>query len=298
MNLNLIRNFQLNDIKLPITVSSKNENVNLNFIARLQEFSINHKYPDILSSYECLSNTIKIPKSRIIFGYGSDSLLKDLTVLLDYNTIEILQHSYEMGFFYNSLFQKQIFTTNWKYCSNFELANTLTNSSADVLYLVSPHCPTGITFKYEQIEEYCCHFKYVILDQAYTNPLEFDLRFLEINNLIILKTFSKLGGVPGLRLGYCVAQENIIQKLALVKNLYEISVSAAQYLKFITNNIHIINDNIKDLNCSVDNLKKKYSFVAYAGNFATVPDTCNLLGKRYIIDNQSFVRLTLPIKDY
>lgn len=294
MNLNLQRNFQSKEPRLSSSRSVKNENTNLDFIKKLKQFSNNSKYPTPTLAYEELSDFIKIPASNIIFGNGSDSLLKDLTLMLDYKTIQILDCSYEMAFFYNNLFEKEIFVNKWNYNSKFELQTDINEIYADVLYLVSPHCPTGVEFTYEQIEQYTQKFKYVILDQAYTNPLLFDLRFFKLPNLIILKTFSKLGGVPGLRLGYCVANKLIINKLALVKNLYEITMTGQEYLNFICKNSWIIDDNIKELDRNRNNLALKYRNVYSAGNFATILNCNELQGKNYVIDNESFLRVTIP----
>lgn len=164
----------------------------------------------------------------------------------------------------------------------------------EVLYLVSPHCPTGVKFSYEQIKLYTQTFRYVILDQAYANPLVFDSRFLEFDNLIVLKTFSKLGGVPGLRLGYCIANQTIINKLALVKNLYEITTSGAEYLQFICKNPWIIDEHMEDLEQSRKRLAAKYGKIHSAGNFATIPDCMKSEGKGYVINNKMFTRITIP----
>lgn len=293
MDFSLQRKFQIKETAQTYH-SLKNENTNHQFIANLNRFSLNHLYPDLMSAYDNLSNKLKVPSSNIIFGYGSDSLLKDLTLILDYNTIQILDHSYELSLFYNKLFEKRITINKWSYDEEFELQTSIEKIPTEVLYLVSPHCPTGVEFSYEQIKLYTQIFKYVIVDQAYTNPLLLDLKFLELRNLIILKTFSKLGGVPGIRLGYCVANEEIIKKLALIKNLYEITTNGAEYLNFVCNNSWIIQEHIKDLDESKKKFLSIYKKIHSAGNFVTIQDCAPLQGKEYIIDNKSFKRITIP----
>ena len=293
MDFSLQRKFQIKETAQTYH-SLKNENTNPQFIANLNRFSLNHLYPDLMSAYDNLSNKLKVPSSNIIFGYGSDSLLRDLTFVLDYNTIQILGNSYEMSLFYNKLFEKHIAVNEWLYNEEFTLHSKIEKMPTEVLYLVSPHCPTGVAFSYEQIKLYAQTFRYVVLDQAYTNPLTFDIRFLEFDNLIVLKTFSKLGGVPGMRLGYCVANQKIINKLALVKNLYEITINGAEYLQFICNNPQIIDEHIKDLEHSKKLFISKYGKIYSAGNFITIPGRLKLEGKNYTIDSKTFTRITIP----
>lgn len=272
-------------------ISFKNENTNGIFKNYLQQFSIYSVYPNIANSMQSLGLALNVSNENLILGAGSEELLKNLFLLLDYNTIQILEHSFELGFYYNRLLNKEIIVNSVSYDDksfHFEDIETL---GGDVLYLVSPHCPTGIQFTTDQIKSYSTKFKYVIIDEAYLNPTVFDKPIL--HNVIYVRSFSKLGGVPGLRLGYAIAHEDIIKKLNCIRNSYEINSHAVEYLKFIFDNKQLIDHNINEYKKCYDLLKRRINtFSIICANFAMF-ESENLNGKKYQINNRVFTRVTL-----
>lgn len=277
-------------------ISLKNENSNESFINRLDQENLGgfQKYPDLFSAYGCLVNHLNIDGNTIILGHGSDQILKDLFMVLDYESIQIYNHSWAMATVYNNMFGKKILTNDFIFNGNFHSKERPETIGGDILYLVNPHCPTGVTFDVDTIFELSTHFKYVIVDEAYTNPLRFNDELLKAENVIVVRTFSKLGGVPGLRLGYCVANKNIIDKLNVVKSVYEIGSDSVEYLKFITNNSHLIDEHLEELhNCFRVLSKNNNGFSIHTANFGTFEDFGRLVGKSYVIDSKPFVRVTL-----
>jgi histidinol-phosphate aminotransferase len=272
-------------------ISFKNENTNSVFIKNLDKFSNCNLYPDIENAISILSDILIVDKHNLILGAGSEEILKNLFLILDYNSIQILEHSFELSFYYNRLLNKKIIVNNIKFTENTFQEGNIKKLGGDLLYLVSPHCPTGITFSLEQIIEYSKIFKYIIVDEAYINPLVFNLPIIQ--NVIFVRSFSKLGGVPGLRFGYAIAHKNIIHKLNCIRNSYEINVYAVEYIQYISNNLHIIDESISEyINC-YNNLKNIIdTFSIYCANFATFYGE-KLNGKKYIIDNNIFTRITL-----
>ena len=273
------------------SVSVKNENTNDIFKNALGKFSIYSLYPNIKGAQEKIAVELNVDCDNIILGAGSEELLKNLFLLLDYDNIQILEHSFELGFYYNHLLHKEVITNCVSYdgqCFNFQDITTL---GGDALYLVSPHCPTGVKFTLQQIREYSEKFKYVIVDEAYLNPIIFDQPIL--HNVIYLRSFSKLGGVPGLRIGYAIAHADIIQKLHTVRNSYEINSAAVEYLQFIFDNKQLIDANIMEYEKCYGLLKKDINnFSIRCANFATF-EYEKLNGKKYQISNHTFTRVTL-----
>jgi histidinol-phosphate/aromatic aminotransferase/cobyric acid decarboxylase-like protein len=273
------------------SISLKNENTNSIFIKKLDKFSSCSVYPDIDNTISSLSSTLNIDQSNLILGAGSEEILKNLFLVLDYDSIQILEYSFELSFYYNRLLNKKIILNNIKFDGNTFSENNIKTLGGDLLYLVSPHCPTGITFSLEQLEEYSKIFRYVIVDEAYINPLNFDLPIIQ--NVIYVRSFSKLGGVPGLRFGYVVSHENIIQKLNCIRNSYEINTYAVEYLQFISNNVQIIDEALDEYSKCYSNLKNVINeFSICCGNFATFKSE-KLNGKKYTINGTVFTRVTL-----
>lgn len=277
-------------------VSLKNENSNESFINRLTQEKLGgfQKYPDVRRCYEYLVNHLDIDNDMIVLGYGSGQILRDLFMVLDYDSIQIYNNSWEMASVYSNLFNKKILTNDFTFDGKFHSKENPETIGGDVLYLVNPNCPTGLTFSTDSILDLAKQFKYVIVDEAYENPLVFDKRLLSANNVIVVKTFSKLGGVPGMRIGYCVANREIINRLYAVKTTYEIDSTAVDYLEFITKNNYLIEENFDELhNCFTILLKNNGGFGIHCGNFGTFEDFGKLRGKQYVIDSKPFIRVTL-----
>jgi histidinol-phosphate aminotransferase len=273
-------------------ISFKNENTNEIFKKDLEQFSRYSIYPNIKNARKLLCTSLDVCSNNLILGGGSEELLKNLFLILDYDSIQILEHSFELGFYYNRLLNKKIITNHFSFDGQSFAYDDIEKLGGEVLYLVSPHCPTGIEFTVDQIISYSRKFKYVIVDEAYLNPTSFDKPI--IHNVIYIRSFSKLGGVPGLRIGYAIAHKDIIDKLNCIRNSYEICTHAIDYLQYIFNNKQLINHNINEYVKCYNLLKNEINtFSVHRANFAIFQCTEKLIGKRYKIDNRDFVRVTL-----
>jgi len=95
-----------------------------------------------------------------------------------------------------------------------------------VIFICSPNNPTGNASSIEEIESVLCQVScLVVLDQAY---LEFggeDCRPLleKYPNLIILRTFSKAFSLAGLRVGYMLANPDVLRQMQKVKQPYNLN---------------------------------------------------------------------------
>lgn len=98
-----------------------------------------------------------------------------------------------------------------------------------IVYLANPNNPTGTIFTRREFEVFMASVPpevLVILDEAYTtyasgNPDYPNGFSYNSNNLIVARTFSKDFGLAGLRVGYAVGPERLIQTLYKVKLPFE-----------------------------------------------------------------------------
>ena len=88
------------------------------------------------------------------------------------------------------------------------------SKNKDIIYIASPNNPTGNQFKIEDIINLIevSKNKLIIIDEAYVEFSDYSLSNLvnKYNNLIIMRTFSKAFGLAGARIGYILADEEII----------------------------------------------------------------------------------------
>src|SRR3990172_2867119 len=101
-----------------------------------------------------------------------------------------------------------------------------------VMFLCNPHNPTGTIFRKPEWESFLGRLHdppFVILDEAYRDfaddpecPDGID-SLARCSTLIILRTFSKIAGLAGLRIGYAISGQNVIAMLERVRAPYNIN---------------------------------------------------------------------------
>ncbi|WP_312475320.1 threonine-phosphate decarboxylase CobD [Neobacillus sp.] len=104
----------------------------------------------------------------------------------------------------------------------------------DAMFLCNPNNPTGIQYPSSTIlsliEECEMHNCLVILDEAFFDFLiEYDSFIPYINkfsNLIIIRSLTKMFAIPGIRLGYLVAQPDTILMLSQLQSHWSINTIA------------------------------------------------------------------------
>src|SRR5206468_10792430 len=108
------------------------------------------------------------------------------------------------------------------------------NPSTKIIYLANPNNPTGTIFTKHQFDDFYRHVPeraLIILDEAYfeyakDNPRYPDSMHYRYDNVITLRTFSKVYGLAGVRIGYGFAHEQLIANLMKVKLPFEPSTLA------------------------------------------------------------------------
>jgi histidinol-phosphate aminotransferase len=108
------------------------------------------------------------------------------------------------------------------------------NENTKIIYLANPNNPTGTIFTKAQFDEFYRHVPervLIILDEAYfeyakDNPRYPDSMHYRYDNVITLRTFSKVYGLAGVRIGYGFAHEELIRNLLKVKLPFEPSSPA------------------------------------------------------------------------
>lgn len=99
---------------------------------------------------------------------------------------------------------------------------------AKVVFLASPNNPTGNLLQPELIDEILEMGALLVLDEAYIEFTETESTAVRATSeaaLIVLRTFSKWGGIAGMRVGYAVGIEESIDVMLRAKQPYNISAA-------------------------------------------------------------------------
>src|SRR6266550_3348141 len=118
-----------------------------------------------------------------------------------------------------------------------------------VIYLANPNNPTGSAFTGKEFEEFLASVPdgvLVVLDEAYIDyAMSMGLRdaveaYRKRKNLLILRTFSKVYGLAGLRIGYAMGRPELLSAMNRLRTPFNTSgVAQAAALAALDDNEHV-----------------------------------------------------------
>src|SRR5438445_3322015 len=118
-----------------------------------------------------------------------------------------------------------------------------------LIYLANPNNPTGSAFGREEFEEFLAAVPdgvLVVLDEAYIHyALSMGLRdsgeaYRQRKNLLILRTFSKVYGLAGLRIGYAIGRPELLAAMNKLRTPFNTSgVAQAAALAALDDTEHV-----------------------------------------------------------
>lgn len=210
----------------------------------LRDFDLEYlrKYPDpvFIKLREAIAKRFKTTVEKVFIGNGSDEILALAAKAFVENdeSIGSLDPSYSL---YKTL--ADIRDVPW---AGFDLASV---SGPSLFLLTNPNAPTGVMKDPEEIEDFAKSFKgVVIVDEAYADFAAKNCMHLATRagneNLIVMRTFSKSYSLAGLRVGFCVGPEKLIEAMYKVKDSYNvdalaqaIALAAFKDLKYMRGNV-------------------------------------------------------------
>jgi histidinol-phosphate aminotransferase len=174
---------------------------------------------------------------NVIAGSGSESIISNIirTFLGDEDEVLTTDAAF-IGFQVLAKSRGTPYRTvpyrDWHYDLT-ALANAITERTK-IVYLANPNNPTGTIFSKHEFDEFYRHVServLIILDEAYfeyakDTPRYPDSMHYRYDNVITLRTFSKVYGLAGMRIGYGFAHERLIGNLLKVKLPFEPSTLA------------------------------------------------------------------------
>ena len=141
------------------------------------------------------------------------------------------------------------------------------NDNTRIIWVCNPNNPTGTIITEQEQREFLKRIPdniLVVLDEAYYEyvqnpdyPKSVEL-LNEYDNIIILRTFSKIYGLAGLRIGYAISNENTIEYLNRVRGPFNANAAAQVAALAALNDQDFVRDSIK-----VNQEGKQYLYKAF-----------------------------------
>lgn len=187
-----------------------------------------------------LAKQLQVNTEQLFLSNGSDSLFSILLNCFALHTDKhILTHDYAFSTYAIQAKSMQIpvcsvsLKDHWQV--NIDSLIKACNKQTGLIFLANPNNPTGLLTSQEEIKyllEQIPESTLFVLDEAYyefaaakmsCNSIEW---LAEHPNLIITRTFSKIYGMAGLRLGYAIANPAIISILQRVQLPFAVNQAA------------------------------------------------------------------------
>lgn len=218
----------------------------------------------------------KVKADNIILGNGSDELI-DLVAktfrgscLSIYPTFSTYKISSQIS---NKGYSEVRLNDDFSMPLNKFIAQS---KKASILFLCNPNNPTGSILSEEDIRKVLDENKITVVDEAY---YEFygktAIQLLkEYDNLIVLRTFAKAFALAGLRIGYGIANQELIKLLYKVKPPFNVNSLAQEAALAALNDIPYMKSTVDNILNDREVIYRKLSerfkaFKSYA-NFVLV----------------------------
>ncbi|NDC77440.1 MAG: aminotransferase class I/II-fold pyridoxal phosphate-dependent enzyme [Chitinophagia bacterium] len=197
------------------------------------------------------------------------------------------------------------------------MADTM-DADTRMVYLCNPNNPTGTTATKTELEDFVrkvAKDRILLMDEAYTEYYDSPSVSHLVNefpNLLIAKTFSKVFGMAGARVGYILAQPDTIKKLSECSawaNAGPSAVSMTGAMAALTDSdfVKLVkreNHKAKELFCQglekagIPYIPSVTSFVyfdnqPYAKKIPELLATANIIGARAFEDKSTWLRLSV-----
>ena len=199
-----------------------------------------HLYPDGNAYYlkQELSARLNIAAQQLIVGNGSNEIIEFVAhALLDSDAeVVVSQYCFAVYPIVTHLFGAKLITVPARdYGHDLPAMLNAVTDNTRILFVANPNNPTG-TLAPEQdvlnlIRDLPPHVV-LVMDEAYIEFLEDavdllpNLRAATSPNLILMRTFSKIHGLAGLRVGYGIGHPDFIAALEKVRQPFNLNALA------------------------------------------------------------------------
>ena len=198
------------------------------------------KYPESDSNFlrEVLSEKFKIDPKRIICGSGSDQIL-DLTCRLFLNPddeVIVTEFGFIMYKIYASLSRAKVVLAKEKnFKASVEEIIKKVSNKTKIVFIANPNNPTGTYLSKKEILDLRKKLRsdiLLVVDDAYFEFINSDNfssgldLFKDSANVLVTRTFSKIYGLAGLRLGWGYSSEEIIDSMYKIKPPFNVNRAA------------------------------------------------------------------------
>ena len=198
------------------------------------------RYPDANGTFlrKTIAKKFKLNENRIILGNGSDQIFELIckAFLSKNDEVVVSQYSFIIYRIYSKLNSaKVIFAPEDRLTSSVDNILSCVTSKTKIIFIANPNNPTGTYISKKEILRLRKKLRsniLLVVDDAYFEYMDFKdyecglKLFSNFKNVVVTRTFSKIYGLAGLRVGWGYASKNIINSLYEIKPPFNVNRSA------------------------------------------------------------------------
>jgi histidinol-phosphate aminotransferase len=200
-----------------------------------------NRYPDSGCFYlrQKLAKKLKIAQDRLIFGNGSDEVIALATKVFLNETDEVImaRPSFLMYDIFSNLAGARIKSVPLTPHLDYDLTamKKAISPKTKIIFLGNPDNPSGQYFTQRQMADFLKGIRkniLVFIDEAYYEYVDAKEYVDSIGllkkykNVLVTRTFSKMYGLAGLRIGYGIAHPEVISLLNRARDPFNVNAVA------------------------------------------------------------------------
>ena len=244
------------------------------------------RYPDDFGLKSALANHSGLGMERIVLGNGSNDVLDMIArvFLAPGRSTVFSQHAFAVYPIASLSAGAELIAVPAKdFGHDLEAMRQAIRPDTRLIWIANPNNPTGTFLPYPQLKAFLQAVPanvVVVLDEAYNEYIPLEERadttawLAEFPNLVITRTFSKIYGLAGLRIGYALASAEVADLMNRVRqpfNCNNLALAAATAAlddhDFVSRSQQLNRAGMAQLTAGFDRLG--FEYIPSYGNFVT-----------------------------
>ncbi len=248
-----------------------------------------HLYPDGNAFYlkQKLADKLGVDPANLILGNGSNEIIEFVGHALITPGADVVVSEYSFAIYpiVAKLFGANVITVPAKYYGHDlpAMVKAITPQTK-VIFVANPNNPTGTLAPREAVVHLINNVPknvLLVMDEAYFEFLDDSVDLLPFirngqkQNLLLMRTFSKIFGLAGLRIGYGIAVPELISALEKIRQPFNInSIAQSAALAALDDSDHLEKTRANNFDgrrfLETEFRKMKLEFVPTAANFILI----------------------------
>ena len=247
-----------------------------------------NRYPDSQGFYlkKKLARFLNITPGNLVLGNGSDELIDIIikTFVEDDENIITAETTFLEYGIVAAVNNRKITCVPLRYFKyDLESIKKKIDKKTKLIFIANPNNPTGTYVTRYELNDFIRDLPdnvLLVMDEAYDAFIDVDdfpraQDYSRNKNVVILKTFSKIYGLAGLRLGYAIADAELVSFMERVRQPFNINTlaqtgasAALEDKEFLRKTRNMV---LQEKNYLYDNLKKLgLAYVPSVANFILI----------------------------